>query len=107
MNKIGNRIKELRELNNISANKLSIYLNINPSTISKIENGASKPSLDLLMKICDYFEISMSEFFNDGINTSILSHEIKELLHNSKYLTSEQIQAVNNLIKAFKEQQKR
>ena len=48
MDKIGNRIKELRELNNTSANKLAISLDIDPSNISKIENGVSKPSLDLL-----------------------------------------------------------
>lgn len=102
MNKIGNRIKELRKLNNVSANKLAMALNIDPSNISKIENGVSKPSLDLLMKICDYFQISMADFFSDGINTEVLSDEIKELLYNSKNLTKEQLKAVNNLIKAFK-----
>lgn len=102
MNKIGNRIKELRELNNISANKLAISLDIAPSNISKIENGVSKPSLDLLMRICDYFKISMSEFFSDGINTEVLPDEVKELLNNSRNLTQEQIKAVNNLIEAFK-----
>lgn len=103
MDKIGNRIKELRELNNISANKLAISLGIDPSNISKIENGVSKPSLDLLIKICDYFKISMSDFFGDGINTEILSDDIKELLRNSKSLSAKQIEAINNLIKAFKE----
>lgn len=102
MNTIGNRIKELRELNNISANKLATFLEIDPSTISKVENGVSKPSLDLLVKICEYFQISMSDFFDDGINTTTLPNEIKELLYNSKNLTSEQLEAVNNLIKAFK-----
>jgi transcriptional regulator with XRE-family HTH domain len=102
MNKIGDRIKELRELNNISANKLAISLGIDPSNISKIENDASKPSLDLLMKICDYFKISLSEFFSDGINTEILSDDIKKLLYNSKNLTSDQIEAINSLIRAFK-----
>ncbi|MGN9166203.1 helix-turn-helix domain-containing protein [Tissierellaceae bacterium HCP3S3_D8] len=102
MNKIGNRIKELRELNNISANKLAISLDIAPSNISKIENGISKPSLDLLMSICDYFKISMSEFFSDGINTEILPNEVKELLNNLRNLTPEQLEAVNSLIKDFK-----
>lgn len=102
MNVVGNRIKELRELYNISANKLAISLGIDPSNISKIENGASKPSLDLLMKICDYFKISMSDFFSDGINTEILSDGAKELLYNSKNLTPEQLDSINRLIKAFK-----
>jgi transcriptional regulator with XRE-family HTH domain len=103
MDKIGNRIRELRKLNNISANKLAISLGIDPSNISKIENGVSKPSLDLLMKICDYFKISMSDFFSDGVNTEILSDEIKELLYNSKSLTPKQLEAINSLIRAFKE----
>lgn len=102
MNIIGNRIKELREINNISANKLSTFLGISPSTISKIENGVSKPSIDLLIKISNFFQISMSEFFNDGINTEFLSKETRELLYNSKDLTSTQLNAINNLINSFK-----
>ena len=54
------------------------------------------------MKICDYFKISLSEFFSDGINTEILSDDIKKLLYNSKNLTSDQIEAINSLIRAFK-----
>lgn len=102
MNRIGERIRELREINNISANKLAISLDIDPSNISKIENGVSTPSLDLLMRICDFFKISMSDFFSDGINTEVLSDDTKELLYNSKKLTSEQIEAINSLIKSFK-----
>lgn len=102
MNRIGHRIRELRELKNISANKLAVSLDVDPSTISKIEKGISKPSLDLLEKICNYFKISMSDFFSNGINTTALSDDIKKLLKNSKDLTTEQIQAITNLIKAFK-----
>lgn len=102
MNKIGDRIKELREIHGISANKLAKSIDIDPSSISKIENGVSKPSIDLLIEICDFFDISMSDFFSEGINTNMLSHNIKELLTNSQNLTPEQIEAINILIKTFK-----
>ncbi len=38
-------------------------MGISRSNLSKIENSHSYPSLQLLEKICYYFEISLSEFF--------------------------------------------
>ena len=53
------------------------------STISAIEIGKNLPSLQLLEKICDYFEISLSEFFaeeDETKNKSDLSDEERYIL---------------------------
>jgi len=50
---IGSRIVNLRKLHNISANKLSKELNVDPSTINKIEKGIRNPSEKVLFLLAD------------------------------------------------------
>jgi len=79
----GEKIKQLRKSKNMSANQLSIYLEISRSNLSKIENSHSYPSLQLLEKICNYFEISLSGFFAEegkDKNKSDLSNEERYIL---------------------------
>lgn len=60
---IGNRIAELRKNMNMSARKLSLALNQHENYISKIEAYKMLPSLPALFSICDFFNISVSDFF--------------------------------------------
>ena len=60
-----NRIKNIRVQYGVSAYKLAKELDVVQATISKIETGKGLPSLQLLEKFCDYFNITLSEFFVD------------------------------------------
>lgn len=51
-------IRNLRTKNNLSSKELSKILNISESSVSLYEKGKRKPSLDLLIKIADYFSVS-------------------------------------------------
>lgn len=97
---IGNRISLLREANNLSANKLSKELQVDPSTINKIEKGTAKPSLELLFKICSYFDMSLSEFFDTS--EASLSSELLAWLDIGKNLTDEERATVIQMIKSLK-----
>ncbi|EDK35317.1 helix-turn-helix domain-containing protein [Clostridium kluyveri] len=101
---IGNRVIKLRKLHKISQNKLAISLNVAAATINKIEKGTAKPSIDLLIKICEFFSITLSEFFNNGNNSEpvILNPQLKELLDNAKDLTPEQLELLSKFIKSIK-----
>lgn len=94
---IGNRIKNLREASDISARTLAQMTNLDPSQISKIERGSSKPSLDALERICKALNISLSEFFSEA--EVVLPSEQLQLLESTKSLTREQI----NLLSKFLE----
>lgn len=54
-----NRLKELRTIYNISQSDLAAYLDLNRAQISNYEKGISKPSLDVIEKIADYFGVSI------------------------------------------------
>lgn len=63
---IGQRVRYFRDLFGISGKSLAEKVGLDPSQISKIENGSSKPSLDALERICEVLGITTSEFFAEN-----------------------------------------
>ena len=53
------RLKELRKKKGISQLRLSIDLNTTQNTISRYETGEREPGIDELIKIADYFNVSV------------------------------------------------
>lgn len=58
---IGPRIKEQRELKNWSQDELAEILNISRQSISKWELNKVYPSIDMLIKMSDLFDVSLDE----------------------------------------------
>lgn len=84
------RITELRILKNISEYKLSKDLGYSKGYIQSISSGKTFPSITALYEICDYFQITPREFFDDGsVPDSELVHnlmrEIRELPVEEQY----------------------
>lgn len=53
------RLKELRKSKNISQLKLAMDLNTNQNTISRYETNEREPGINELIKIADYFNVSI------------------------------------------------
>ncbi len=53
------RLKEVRKSRGISQLKLAMDLNTNQNTISRYETGEREPGINELIKIADYFNISV------------------------------------------------
>lgn len=53
------RLKELREKKGISQLKLALDLHLNQNSISRYETGAREADYDTLIKIADYFGVSI------------------------------------------------
>lgn len=56
---LGDRIKELRESKNINQEDLCKILNIEQATLSNYERNRRIPNLNMLIKIADYFKVSL------------------------------------------------
>jgi len=81
-----NRIKDLREDNDITQKDLAERLNIAKSTLSGYENGTSEPSFQILFKIADIFHVSLDYILgrtndksNDNFLKNLTEEEITEL----------------------------
>ena len=73
---IKRRIARLRTDNNISARELSLRLGQSTGYINTIENGKSLPSMAMFLYICEYFNITPKEFFDDESEHPIILDEI-------------------------------
>ena len=62
-NKVGNRIKEIREIKGISQKDLSFYSELDRSYIASVESGMRNISIKNLDKISKALDISLSELF--------------------------------------------
>ena len=53
------RLKELRKKRKISQLKLALDLNMNQNTISRYENLEREADYETLIKLADYFDVSL------------------------------------------------
>lgn len=65
--KIGHRIKQLREEYSITQEALSQYAELDQSYLSGVENGKRNISIENIEKIANAFDISTKEFFNSPL----------------------------------------
>ena len=53
------RLKEIRKTKGISQLKLAMDLHMNQNTVSRYETGEREPGINELIKIADYFNVSI------------------------------------------------
>lgn len=57
-------LKQIRKLNKLSQMKVAMDLNISREALSHYENGKREPSIQLLNKMSDYFNVSIDYLIN-------------------------------------------
>lgn len=63
MKQLGNRLRALRESIGISQAKFADVIGSTQSSINRYENGQATPTVELLRKYADYFDVSMDYIF--------------------------------------------
>ena len=79
------RLSILRCKKGVSARDMSLSLGQNPSYINSIENGKAFPTMTNFFAICDYLDITPSDFFEQELSDPktfrLLSEDLKKLNH--------------------------
>ena len=83
---LNENLKQLRKSKGLSQEELAIRLNVVRQTISKWEKGLSVPDADMLIKIADIFEVSVSE---------LLGAKIAEKMEQDANAVADQLMRVN------------
>ncbi len=99
------RIKKLCEIRSWSYYRLAKESRVTYSTLSTMLNKGMVPSIPTLEKICRGFGISLSQFFLEDEETSLLTEQQKEHLKNWNALTAENQSCVDNFLRFLLEQQ--
>lgn len=92
------RITSLRNQKNVSAREMSLALGQNGSYINRIENRQALPSMQAFFYICEYFQISPQEFFDESNPAPV---KINQIVEGSKTLDEFQLDTVIAVIKGL------
>lgn len=88
---IANRITELRVKKNVSEYQMSLDLGKSKSYIQNISSGRSMPSMSQFLEICNYFNITPQQFFDEELHNLPLYQKANDLL---KQLDDDDMMAV-------------
>lgn len=90
---LGEKIKRLRNSQNMTQTELAERLNITKSTVSSYENDSRLPSYDVLIKMAQLFNVTID---------SLLMDERKGVYFDIDYMTDEQVAVISQLIDIFR-----
>ncbi|BDR73380.1 hypothetical protein K144316041_20880 [Clostridium tetani] len=63
---LGKKIKSLRKDNKITQEELAIKIGVSTSMVGMYETDARKPSYEVLIKIADYFKVSLDYLLREA-----------------------------------------
>lgn len=97
---LGEIVRELRTQKKLTQEKLSEYLELQPRSITAIENGKTFISCEVLEKLSNYFEVDPSIFFIKKVNIYDFNekeyyNKIKNLLRSFK---SNKLKKIYNML---------
>ena len=101
------RIKELREQHHVSQKELADKLGLNQSAISNYEKGISKPNIDIMLQIADFFNVSLDYLIKRKTkpyelgNLTVSQLELLDLIKN---LSDKQILKATGYIQALNDE---
>ncbi len=66
MERFGEKLRTLRKQHGLTVRELASIFGLKSyGHIADMENGRSKPSVDMLLKIADFFEVSTDQLLRD------------------------------------------
>ena len=76
---LGKALKLIRQFHNVKQNKFSEDIGVATSYISAIESGKKEPTLELITKYANYFNIPVSSLmlFSENLQSGSLSNKFR------------------------------
>ncbi len=79
--KLGNRIKELRKAKGVTQEKLAEIVNMDITSLSKIETGRNYPQSETVEKIADALDVGVDKLF--CFKQKLSGEDYLELIHKN------------------------
>ena len=96
---IRNRITELRLQKDVSEYQMSFALGQNKNYIQSISSGKAMPSMKQFLNICEYFDMTPMQFFDNRVKYPKL---IQEALEEMNGLSEEDLMTLIYLMKRLR-----
>jgi len=92
------RLARLRNKKGVSARDMSLSIGQNAGYINAIESGKALPSMSVFFFICDYLNVTPTEFFDLESQTP---EKLKDLRKDLKRLDERQLDSISVLVKGL------
>ena len=89
------RLAQLRTKKGVSAREMSLSISQNTGYISNIESGKALPSMAAFFFICEYLEISPSDFFDTDAQNP---EKLNALIISLKKLNDKQLDSISSIV---------
>lgn len=93
------RLAELRMKKGVSARDMSLSIGQAAGYINSLENKNGFPSMQVFFYICEYLEVTPSEFFDDNNGSPA---EFRDIINDLNALNPENLKNIKAIIKGLK-----
>ncbi len=98
--KIGANIQQIRKSNGYTQEKLAESIEVSVRYISDIEQDRAKPSYEVLIRICNLFQVTLDQIFSEYL-TAKENKSLEYSLAGYDQLTNEDKKTIEHLITYF------
>lgn len=100
---IGEQIKTIRQELGMSRRAFSEAAGISDSYLAELEKGKKQPTVNILSKIANAFNISISDILGESENPTLpLRPELTELVETAKGFKPQQIKLLSQFLKELR-----
>ena len=98
--KIGKNLQEIRKSNGYTQEKLAESIEVSVRYISDIEQNRAKPSYEVLIRICNLFQVSLDQIFSEYLNVKE-NKSLEYSLAGYEKLSKDDKRTIDHLITYF------
>lgn len=98
--KIGKNLQEIRKSNGYTQEKLAENIEVSVRYISDIEQNRAKPSYEVLIRICNLFQVSLDQIFSEYLNVKE-NKSLEYSLAGYEKLSKDDKKTIDHLITYF------
>ena len=109
MSKFPKRLKALRQKKSVSQTELSKQLHYGYTAVANYEGGRNEPSFDVLIKIADYFGVTIDYLLGRedySVRFDSMAAEERELVENYRMLDEEVKIHICDMVRSIAENKK-
>ncbi|MCT4507906.1 MAG: helix-turn-helix domain-containing protein [Tepidibacter sp.] len=99
---LGDKLKQLRTNKGLTTKQVAEKIGFSQSYISRFENNKAVPDIEILASILDIYDVTLSNFFNDGTSSIPLTNDLRELVDSAKDLHVDDVKILKTLASRLK-----
>lgn len=94
---LGKRIAEFRRAAHLTQERLAEQVHVTPETISRVERGATSPSVGTLARIAQVLNLDVGAFFETPVKRIPRDEAIDALVRDLRRRTKDEVTLVHDL----------